>query len=104
MNSYEIVLGRRVKSDRVLAAQMQGRHVPNGFPHYSSNTGLCLCIDLCCQGRNGCKCKFCPCQMAGKDHSELVLILANTISSRGRDGENNGLHNHHPNGGRNNNG
>jgi len=101
---FEGILGRKVKTDRILAAQQQGRHVINGFPHYSSNTGLCLCIDLCCQGKNGCKCKYCPCQMAGKDHSELLSILGSTILSTGEDGKNNGIPEMPVNGGQNNNG
>jgi len=90
--------------DRVGTAQLQGRHIPNGFPHYSSRTGLCMCLDLCCQGIKGCRCKFCPCQYGINDHIRLAAISASTISSHGMDGENNGLPNHHPSGGRNNNG
>lgn len=84
------VLGRNTKTDKVKAAQSQGRHVPNGFPHYSSRTGLCMCLDLCCQGNRGCKCKFCPCHYSQNDHSKLLAISGNTISSHGMDGENNG--------------
>lgn len=78
------------RADNLKIAQEQGRHVPNGFPHYSSKTGLCLCIDPCCQGKNGCRCKFCPCQITEKDHSELVSISANTISLTILDGVTNG--------------
>jgi len=90
--------------DKVRTAQNQGRHVPNGYPHYSSRTGLCMCLDLCCHGSNGCKCKYCPCQYGINDHVRLQSISANTISSLPKDGKKNGLHNHHPSGGRNTNG
>jgi hypothetical protein len=63
-----------------------------------------MCTDPCCQGKGGCRCKFCPCQYGRNDHIRLLSISGNTISSQQMDGENNGLHNHHPNGGRNNNG
>jgi len=84
---FEGILGRKIKTDRILAAQNQGRHVPNGFPHYSSNTGLCMCTDPCCQGKGGCRCKFCPCQYGRNDHIRLLSISGNTISSTGEDGD-----------------
>lgn len=92
-----------MRYDKIRSAQRQGRHVPNGWPHYSSRTGLCMCLDPCCMGESGCRCKFCPCQYGINNH-ELRLTLGNTISWIGEDGERNGLHNHHPSGGRNNNG
>ena len=49
------------KADRLAIAHSEGRHVPNGFPHFSSITGRCMCLDPCCNGVNGCKCKPCPC-------------------------------------------
>jgi hypothetical protein len=71
--------------DRVGTAQSEGRHVPNGFPHYSSRTKLCMCLDLCCQGIRGCRCKYCPCKYGINDHSRLLSISGNTISSIGED-------------------
>lgn len=78
------------KADRLKISQEQGRHTQNGFPHYSSRTGLCMCLDLCCQNEKGCKCKFCPCQYGINDHV-LRLTLGNTISSIGKAGVANGL-------------
>lgn len=67
---FEGILGRKVKTDRILTAQTQGRHVPNGWPHYSTNNGLCMCLDLCCNGKSGCRCKFCPCQWGEQIHGK----------------------------------
>jgi hypothetical protein len=101
---FEGVLGRSIKTDRILTAQTQGRHVPNGYPHYTSNTGLCMCLDPCCQGKSGCRCKYCPCQYGLNDHVRLLSISGNTISLHGKDGENNGLLEVPANGGKNSNG
>lgn len=89
-------------NNQMLTAQAEGRHVPMGFPHFSSNSGLCMCLSACCHGKGGCICKGCMCQMANKAHGMHVLPLTsgNTISSHGMDGTKNGLHNHHPSGGR----
>lgn len=62
----------RRKADRAKIAQSRGTHVDNGWPHYSSITGLCMCFDPCCNNDQGCKCKYCPCRILGKDHSEIV--------------------------------
>jgi len=42
------------------------RHVARGtFPHWSSTSGMCMCLLSCCLGNNGCKCKWCPCDVVG---------------------------------------
>ena len=73
----------------------RGAHIENGWPHYSRYTGLCMCLDFCCQGEKGCKCKFCPCMKYPKielhsARSPLALPLANTISLMPMDGTTNG--------------
>jgi hypothetical protein len=40
-------------------ARMEGRHVRNGWPHFSSKNHNCLCSDQCCMGVNGCSCAGC---------------------------------------------
>lgn len=77
------------KSDLRILAMERGRHLDNGWPHLSSR-GLCICTDSCCHNTQGCRCVSCLCLILKKDHSELVLILANTILSIGKDGEMNG--------------
>lgn len=42
-------------------------HSANGFPHIAASgahKGNCLCLDTCCFGPNGCRCRGC----AGKGH------------------------------------
>jgi hypothetical protein len=46
-----------------------------------------MCTDPCCQGKGGCRCKFCPCQYGRNDHIRLLSISGNTISSTGEDGD-----------------
>lgn len=90
MNSH-LLTNKKPRFDRIAAAQSYGRHVPNGYPHHSSNSGLCICLDPCCQNEKGCKCKSCPCHALKKDHSELLSISDNTISLTILDGVTNGL-------------
>ena len=92
------------KADQLKEAHAQGRHTPNGYPHYATNTGLCMCTDYCCHRSNGCVCKGCICRILRKDHSELLSILGNTILSIGKDFENNGSLEVLENGGKNNDG
>jgi hypothetical protein len=84
---------RSKKVDQNEVARMRGAHIPNGFPHFSSITGRCMCLDSCCQGERGCKCKGCPCQAIPDLHSEsplLPLISEDIISSTIMDGIMNG--------------
>jgi hypothetical protein len=84
------IQSNKERADNVRRAQDRGTHVDNGWPHYSSHTGLCMCLDPCCQSKWGCKCKYCPCIVTNLDHSELLSILGNTILSTGEDGVRNG--------------
>jgi hypothetical protein len=44
-------------------------HIENGFPHHSSIAPeLCICLDECCNGPAGCKCKSCMCSYGGRQH------------------------------------
>lgn len=66
------------KADQLEQAHTQGRHTPNGFPHYSSITFMCMCLDRCCHRENGCICKGCLCrngEFSGLDHSIIRDIL-----------------------------
>jgi hypothetical protein len=40
------------------------QHVYNGFPHFSSSTGACMCFSSCCLDSSGCICRSC----SGADH------------------------------------
>lgn len=98
---------RKVKVDQNNVARERGAHVENGWPHYSKWSGLCMCLDACCQGERGCKCKHCPCQRMPERHTERFpypLASANIISSTEMDGITNGLQKHLANGGRKGNG
>lgn len=57
-------------ADKIFIAQNQGRHMSLGFPHLSSNTRMCMCLDWCCQGKGGCICKACLCRMGVKKHGD----------------------------------
>jgi hypothetical protein len=77
-------------------------HISDGFPHKSSITGLCMCLDACCQGEKGCKCKSCICQIVKKSHDEFKSqsISANTTLLRGMVGVNSGIPEMQKNGGK----
>ncbi len=48
-------------------------HAGNGWPHYSSFTGLCQCLDECCQDEeDGCVCRFCACRQRSKNDTSLL--------------------------------
>ena len=34
-------------------------HTLNGWPHTSSTTGACMCLDRCCLRESGCICRSC---------------------------------------------
>jgi len=44
------------------------QHVYDGFPHYRTATGMCMCLGPCCFDDQGCRCKFCPCRR-GRSHT-----------------------------------
>lgn len=97
----------RKKPDQNTVVRERGAHVDNGWPHYSRINGLCMCLDTCCQGERGCKCKSCLCRRLPEWHTErrpLPLPLVDITSSTGKDGITNGLPKHHANGGRKGNG
>jgi hypothetical protein len=72
-----------IKVDQNVVARTRGNHIENGWPHYSRRTGLCLCLDPCCLGINGCRCRGCKCKiMPGEYHTErspLPLTSADII-------------------------
>lgn len=74
MDNYQRKYTKR-KADRLNDAHIEGRHTPNGFPHYSTTTGLCLCLDYCCHRANGCNCKGCPCHAIRMDHSTIIDLM-----------------------------
>lgn len=97
------------KADRNVTARERGTHIENGFPHFSTNSGMCMCLDPCCMGEKGCKCRSCPCRQFPEMElhsviSPLVLTSANTISSTILDGNTNGEQKVPVNGGQSNNG
>ena len=48
-------------------------HSENGWPHYSYKfPHFCMCLDSCCQGEAGCKCRQCICRLAGIEHGEVI--------------------------------
>lgn len=84
---------RNKKVDQNEVARMRGAHIPDGFPHYSHHSGLCMCLASCCMGANGCRCKGCICQQIPEwhtDRSPLPLTLVDTNSSIGKGGITNG--------------
>ena len=82
---------RRPKKDQREESRKESRHVDNGFPHYSSKTLMCMCLDSCCNGINGCKCRGCPCRTGQMEHGGVLrLTLGNTISSTGAVSEKSG--------------
>jgi hypothetical protein len=36
-------------------------HIPNQFPHLNSKNGRCMCLNPCCLGPGGCRCRSCNC-------------------------------------------
>jgi hypothetical protein len=58
----------RTKKDPV-----KRNHVNEGFPHFSSKFPYhCMCLDTCCHGEGGCKCKTCVCKSHGIEHGSSV--------------------------------
>lgn len=95
------------KVDINAVVRERGAHVDNGWPHLSRHSKLCMCVDSCCQGANGCKCKMCLCQRLPEWHTErspYPLPSADIISSMEMDGITNGLPKRRANGGKNSNG
>jgi hypothetical protein len=40
--------------------------------HLSRRTGMCLCLDTCCQDEGGCKCKNCRCRNGEYNHGDVI--------------------------------
>jgi hypothetical protein len=40
--------------------------------HISRRTGMCMCLDTCCQDEGGCKCKNCRCRKGEYNHGEVI--------------------------------
>jgi hypothetical protein len=40
--------------------------------HISRRTGMCMCLDTCCQGDDGCKCKSCRCRQGEYKHGDVI--------------------------------
>lgn len=48
-------------------------HSENGWPHFSTKfPHFCMCLDSCCQGENGCKCRLCICRIPGIEHGKVI--------------------------------
>lgn len=64
-----VELARRTKRrGRIIA------HLENGWPHYSSDNGMCMCLDRCCQDDSGCICKTCKCATGRYRHGETISL------------------------------
>jgi hypothetical protein len=48
------------------------RHDSTVGMHLSRRTGMCMCLDTCCQGDDGCKCKSCRCRQGEYDHGDVI--------------------------------
>ena len=49
-------------------------HIPDGWPHKSTHTHMCICLDICCQSdEEGCICKVCPCRY-GFSHDQALAV------------------------------
>jgi hypothetical protein len=40
--------------------------------HHSRRTGMCMCLDTCCQDEAGCKCKTCRCRQGEYNHGDVI--------------------------------
>ena len=40
--------------------------------HISRRTGMCMCLDTCCQSEAGCKCKSCRCRLGEFNHGDVI--------------------------------
>ena len=40
--------------------------------HISRRTGMCMCLDTCCQDEAGCKCKQCRCRQGEYEHGDVI--------------------------------
>src|ERR1700733_1393320 len=40
--------------------------------HHSRRTGMCMCLDTCCQDEGGCKCKTCRCRQGEYNHGDVI--------------------------------
>ena len=62
----------RGKPKKKVERQRMG-HSENGWPHFSGQFPFfCMCLDSCCQGESGCKCRHCVCRIAGISHGEVI--------------------------------
>lgn len=62
-----VELARRTKRrGRIIA------HLDDGFPHYSSSNGMCMCLQKCCQDESGCIDPTCKCVTGRYAHGETL--------------------------------
>jgi hypothetical protein len=63
---------RNEKNARAKRYGNKNKHDSNVGMHLSRRTGMCMCLDTCCQDEAGCKCKQCRCRDGEYTHGEVI--------------------------------